>query len=298
MTSKIKCPGGCNSQINLKFKSQNNINLDNLNVRCTADDHVKPNLFKCDNCNLIFSEFINSNFLEKYTKVVDEKYVEQSIYKEKYFINLFEQIKSEINNSGNVLEIGSYYGVFANVAQKQIKNFHSVELSEHARKYAKENFNIDMVGENPIEYLQKRNNYFDNILMFDVIEHLDNPLDLLEKINESLKENGKFIFTTFDMDSLLPKIMGKNYQWIMPMHKFYFSKKTLNYYLNKNNLRIYKTLYDGRNVSVDYLLYKSKIFFPKFKFFFNFLQKFEFINKRNVNINFLDLKIFFVEKIK
>lgn len=296
MNPKIKCPGGCDSEIILKFKGNDEIDINNLNVRCTIDNHLKPNLYKCCKCNLIFSEFIDLDFIGKYTEVIDEKYIEQSVYKEKYFLNLFEKVKSEINLTGEVLEIGSYYGVFANIAKKKIKNFHSIELSEHARNHAKKKFDLDMKGEDPIDFLQKKRNYFDNILMFDVIEHLDKPFNLLEKINLSLKENGKFIFTTFDMDGIFPKIMGKHYQWIMPMHKFYFSKKTLDLYLKKNNLRIYKTIYDGRNVSIDYLLYKSKIFFPKLKFFFDLLHKFKFITEKNINVNFLDLKIFFVEK--
>ena len=53
----------------------------------------------------------------------------QIIYKQSYFQKLYDKIKSEINFNGNVLEIGSYYGVFSNIANKDIKNFSSIELS-------------------------------------------------------------------------------------------------------------------------------------------------------------------------
>ena len=45
--------------------------------------------------------------------------------------------------------------------------------------------------------------------MFDVIEHLDDPFIFMQKLNGSLKKGGKFIFTTFDMDSLFQKLWGE-----------------------------------------------------------------------------------------
>ena len=112
--------------------------------------------------------------------------------------------------------------------------------------------------------------------MFDVIEHLDDPFIFMQKLNGSLKKGGKFIFTTFDMDSLFPKIMGRNYHWIMPMHKYYFSEKTLSYYLNKNGLKIYKTKNDERDISIKYLFYKLSILLPMFKKFLSILERLTF----------------------
>ena len=68
--------------------------------------------------------------------------------------------------------------------------------------------------------------------MFDVIEHLDDPFIFMQKLNGSLKKGGKFIFTTFDMDSY-----SKNYGEKLSLDNAYaqilFSEKTLSYYLNK-----------------------------------------------------------------
>ena len=296
MVSQLNCPGGCKSITKKKFKRSQKINTDTLKVNCTNDNHEKPALFECNNCNLIFSELANCKFLDKYTDVQDEKYISQIIYKQSYFQKLYEKIKNEINLNGNVLEIGSYYGVFANIANKDIKNFSSIELSMHARDFAKKNYNIDSINQDPIKYLDNKKNFFDCILMFDVIEHLDDPFIFMQKLNSSLKKDGKFIFTTFDMDSLFPKIMGRNYHWIMPMHKYYFSEKTLSYYLNKNGLKIYKTKNDERDISIKYLFYKLSILLPMFKKIFINLGKINFLSKKNIKINFYDLKIFFACK--
>jgi len=74
--------------------------------------------------------------------------------------------------------------------------------------------------------------------MNDVIEHLDNPFEALNLIEKNLGPNGILIFTTLNMDSIVPKIMRSKYHWIMPMHKYYFSNSTLRYFLKANNLII------------------------------------------------------------
>ena len=297
MHAIIECSGGCKNGVKIKYKKKANIELNNLNFNFTNTNHSKPDLFECKSCGLIFSEFIKVDFSSKYQDVNDEKYISQIKYKKIYFENLFKKIENDLNKHGNTLEIGSYYGVCSYIAKQSIKNFYSLELSRRARDYSFNNFNVSSIAINPLDYLENKKNFFDAILMFDVIEHLDNPFEFIEKLSLSLKKNGKFIFTTFDMNSFLPKIMKQHYHWIMPMHKYYFSKKTLEFYFNKNSLKIYKVLNDDRTISVEYLFYKLKILFPKFRSIFNNLSKNQTLLKKNIKINLFDLKIFFVEKI-
>ena len=54
------------------------------------------------------------------------------------------------------------------------------------------------------------------------------------------------------MDSFIARILGYNYQWIMPMHLYYFSRKTLKKILQDNNLKIVKIKQDVHIVSLKY----------------------------------------------
>ena len=45
--------------------------------------------------------------------------------------------------------------------------------------------------------------------MSDVIEHLDDPFITLNLIEKNLNPNGILIFTTFNMDAFVPRIMGR-----------------------------------------------------------------------------------------
>ena len=134
--------------------------------------------------------------------------------------------------------------------------------------------------------------------MNDVIEHLDNPFKALSLIEKNLEPNGLLIFTTFNIDAIIPKIMRGKYYWIMPMHKFYFSNSTLRYFLKTNNMDIFKIKSDTRLISVEYLLFKLCILIPKINFIFKFLLKFNFLKKITTKINLLDLNIYFAKKLK
>ena len=270
---------------------------DDLDVRCTSEIHEKPTLHKCKKCKLIFSEYIKSNFEKSYTTVEDQKYIQQIPFKKKYFELLLSKIIPYLNISYNVLEIGSYYGVLGNVIKPHVKNYTGLELSKHAAEYSKKNFKLNVISESLNKFLDQ-NVLFDVIIMSDVIEHLDDPFITLNLIEKNLNPNGILIFTTFNMDALVPRIMGRKYHWIMPMHKFYFSNTTLRYFLNKNNMDIFKIKKDTRLISIEYLLYKLCILISKIDFIFKFFLKFNFLKKITIRINLYDLNIYFVEKIK
>ena len=89
-----------------------------------------------------------------------------------------------------------------------------------------EKYNLNILTYNAGEYLKTSNN-FDIIVMYDVIEHLDNPFQVLNDISKKLNPNGILIFTTMNMDAFVPKLMGRRYPWIIFMHKFYFTNKSI-----------------------------------------------------------------------
>ena len=289
------CPCTNKKESSVLYQSDHKNNK--IDVKCTSTIHDKPTLYKCSKCSLIFSEYLNYSFENAYAKVEDEKYIQQIPFKKKYFELLLSKIIPCLDISYNVLEIGSYYGVLGNVIKPHVKNYTGLELSKHAAEYSKKNFKLNVISESLNKFLEQ-NVLFDVIIMSDVIEHLDDPFITLNLIEKNLNPNGILIFTTFNMDAFVPRIMGRKYHWIMPMHKFYFSNTTLRYFLNKNNMDIFKIKKDTRLISIEYLLYKFCILISKIDFIFKFFLKFNFLKKITIRINLYDLNIYFVKKIK
>jgi len=292
------CPCSDNKDSFVLYRSNHKKNKNYVkDVKCMSEIHYKPTLYKCEKCNLIFSEYINSNLEDAYSNVEDERYIQQIPYKKKNFELLFSKISSFLNNNHKVLEIGSYYGILGSIIKPHVKNYTGVELSRHASEYSKKNYNLNVINESLDKFLRK-NILFDVIIMSDVIEHLDNPFNVLSLIEKNLEPNGIFIFTTMNMDALLPKIMRGKYHWIMPQHKFYFSNSTLRYFLKRNNMDIFKIKNDVRLISVEYLLFKLCVLMPKIDFVFKFFLKFNFLKKIEAKINLFDLNIYFAKKLE
>ena len=292
----MKCPN-CN-HLNKKYLYKyQDYNIKNYDLRCTSLQYQKPNLIKCFKCHLVFSELLNTQFEKFYGDVVDEKYIQSIEFKKRYFKNTFKKIKKYIDKSREVLEIGSYYGVFGSIISPEVKKYKGIELSEHAVKFAKKKYSLDFESKSIDEYLDSVEK-LDVIIMSHVIEHLDHPFKDLRKIRDKMTDGSVFIFSTYNMDSFIAKILGKYYHWIMPMHKFYFSKFFLKKFMDDNGLELIETITDTHTTSLKYFFTKIKAILPFLKFILEPLSNIEFLNKIYFKINLGDLDLYIVKKPK
>ena len=300
ITNNNKCPNHiCDGEIKIKYFS-GNLDYKKINFNCTTDTYVKPSIYECVKCKIIFSELIfkmNKKQIEKtYKDVADDKYISQIKFKKYYFEKLINKISKFINKDTNVLEIGSYYGVLGSVLKDKVNKYSGLELSSHGSNYARKNYNLNIYNET-IENHLKKNIKYDLIIMADVIEHFNDPFKVLSQVNELLNKNGKLILTTFNIDSFYAKITGKNYHWLIPFHIVFFSNRTLEIFGRNNNLKLVKIINDPRYVSFGYLIEKLILIFPRLSFVFKFFSKIRFLRNFNVKVDLKDLKIYYFEKI-
>ena len=79
-------------------------------------------------------------------------------------------------------------------------------MSKHAAQYSKNAYGLNIENDTLSNFLNK-NLLFDVIIMSDVVEHLDDPFNIFKLIEKNLKPNGVLIFTTFNMDAFIPKLL-------------------------------------------------------------------------------------------
>lgn len=94
---------------------------------------------------------------------------------------------------GKSLELGSFEGEFTWKLKKELGNIECVEASGKAIDKFKKNSSIsDITCHHSLFENFKTDNKYDNIFLTHVLEHIDNPIHLLEKIrNEWLSEDGR-----------------------------------------------------------------------------------------------------------
>jgi len=114
--------------------------------------------------------------------------------------------------------------------------------------------------------------------MWDLIEHLPNPMGSLADVNRVLKPGGILAIMTPNVDSLIAKIWGRKWLlWNRTDHMFFFSPKTLNKMLEKNGFNVVllkKIGLGGKYVSIDFIFSRLiKYYKSLFSFFRNFVNK-------------------------
>lgn len=119
------------------------------------------------------------------------------LYEKWFFAQIkFIQSKVDIFPDRRVLEIGSGFGGFYNMLEKKQKeNYIGIELDEEAVSFANAHFNTKNFLNVSLEDFNKED-LNDYIFAFEVLEHLDNPIESVEKIHSLLKKDGIFIGTS------------------------------------------------------------------------------------------------------
>lgn len=113
----------------------------------------------------------------------------------KWFYSQWEFINTKIviKPKSSILEIGSAFGGFYSFLENT--NYDGIELDKDAVEFANTYFDTKHFVNKSIEDLRE-NKKFDIIFAFEVLEHLENPLSILEKIYRLLKKGGIFCGTS------------------------------------------------------------------------------------------------------
>ena len=251
--------------------------------RCTSMAHRnKPKVVSCLVCGLSYApQRLHDKSLEStYKDVVDAGYIRNKDARIRTFEKSFDKISRFLPlKPGRILEIGSYCGFFGQVAKERGWEYVGIELSSWATKYAQDSMGLDVREGNLTEFIKNYHGEpFDVIVMWDVIEHLQDPIKDLTQAHGLLQKQGLLFFSTIVIDSWFARLLGARWPWIMEMHLFYFSIPTLKLILEKSGFRLeehsnyihyasFRYLLDKISVLVTpllgWLLFPVKILFPK-----------------------------------
>ena len=110
--------------------------------------------------------------------------------------------------------MGAAYGFFLNLA-RQSYDVKRVELSTYASRYAKEKLRLDVFN-GTIQEVNLEPSSFEIVAMWDVVEHLTDPILAINEINRVMKPSGLLALSTPNVGSILAKLQGKNWRLYDP----------------------------------------------------------------------------------
>jgi SAM-dependent methyltransferase len=164
------------------------------------------------------------------------------------------------SKSGNFLDVGSSFGGFLNRAKLLGFQVYGVEVSKYSSDYAIERGIDTFCGtflNNPYP-----DDFFNVITLIEVIEHLENPRDVFQKLYNQLQKNGLLVIQTANFEGQQAKSSGSDYHYYLPGHLYYYSKSILERILLK--LGFSKTImYYGVDFPLISKLLKSRGSFQK-----------------------------------
>ena len=182
---------------------------------------------RCRNCHLTYVNPIevNGKISEDYSR---RKSSDASIIS----CSRLKAAKSQVQLIGkhslgvNLLDIGCGEGFFLFTASKMGHIVRGVELSCDAVEYARREFNLD-VEARPFEEVEYPAGYFDIVTLWQVLEHVPQPLVMLRKVHRILKSGGILAVTTPDFGGILARILGRRWWNIRKLHVNQFTDTTL-----------------------------------------------------------------------
>ena len=210
-----------------------------------------PGLIQCIHCDFITantsltSEDIRLLYGAQYFS--GEEYADYIGDKKVIQKNLSNWLKliRKYKQSGILIEIGSAYGFFLEIASKHFQ-VSGYEVSESAATYSNDVINVRTYNTDFLDDTEIPANSVDLAVMWDVIEHLPDPAAIIQKLQYILKPNGHLFITTGDIDSKLAKSQGSKWRMIHPpSHLQYFSKTTLTKLLNSKGFEVIDVKYPG-----------------------------------------------------
>jgi SAM-dependent methyltransferase len=155
---------------------------------------------------------------------------------------------------GKLLELGCATGLFLDEARTKFTTA-GVEISDHARDACTRR-GLDVVREATPEFLDSRGP-FDAAVLLDVIEHLADPADILERLHGALRPGAQLLITTGDYGSLLSRTMGKRWRLMTPpQHLWFFSPQTLSALLARHGFRVHTVEHPWKLVPVALVAYQ------------------------------------------
>ncbi|MFC3096484.1 class I SAM-dependent methyltransferase [Alteraurantiacibacter palmitatis] len=155
-----------------------------------------------------------------------------------------------------LLDIGCSNGLFLDEARKAGYDAHGAELSPETSAFARTHFGLP-VHSGDWRDAGYADGSFDVVTLFDVIEHLTDPMTELREVRRLLKPGGLLLQSTPDIDGLFPRLSYKVAKAIdywphpePPWHLFQFSTRTLSAMTQKAGYAVARA--DRTMIGLDY----------------------------------------------
>ena len=221
----------------------------------------KFRVVRCKKCSLMY---INPRLTKKESHALYNKniispmqYYEETRHEDRItFKERLKKIEKRVRGK-RMLDIGCNTGTFLGVAKEAGWGCYGVDVNKGVRKECEKKGISFFHG--TLDTIKFKKNFFDVIIMNDLIEHVHDPRKLLQQARKILKQEGIIFMVTPDAESYAARFLKRRWPHLKPNeHLMYFSKRTLKKLLKEEGFTIVRMNHIGRWRRVETIVHKGR----------------------------------------
>ena len=218
-------------------------------------------LYCCLTCELMFVHPIPKNLSDVYGKEYFKKEAGNTFHgytdydKDKEPMrSVFEKYLARAEKlvlGRRVFDVGAATGYVLDIAKRRGWQTFGSELSDYAGRVAMSRGHSMTIGS-----LTSTSSLptVDLVMMWDVLEHVDEPRAYITAVNHMLTEKGILMISTPDKNSMWSRMMGMRWHLIVPPeHVYYYSPKNMRALLSECGFEILEIAKPSKRFSVSYI---------------------------------------------
>jgi 2-polyprenyl-3-methyl-5-hydroxy-6-metoxy-1,4-benzoquinol methylase len=223
------------------------------------------------------AKIYDASYFAHYQNTVDPQIV-RAMKRATYKRQLRKLVAQESNGGPRrLLDCGAATGYLCELAQELGWNPFAIEISEFGAESCAKLLGSERVYRGEVEaakFPANAEGRFEAITMFDFIEHVRNPLRVLEWARQRLVPGGSLLLTTPRTESISWRLMGRQwFHYTSREHLWFFSPESMKRLLRQSGLSSVRVWPLPKAVTVGYALAHygretshSKIFSPPSRF--------------------------------
>jgi len=237
---------------------------------------------KCKECGLVYvNPRINKNKIEefystgRFTFMFTNLYIPSAKYRQEVLYNERLDFIEQYIPNGRLLDVGSAAGHFVESAMKRGWDTYGIEVGNVGADFAKEKLNLKNIYNMTIDEAQFENDFFDVVTVWDVFEHLTEPLNTAKEIHRIIRKNGMIFVYVPNYNSVERYICEEKCDNIVPdAHLIYYTPDTIKGLLEKAGFKI--VYLETRGIDIDHIIFNLKHYFNK-KYDTKFIEEYKYI---------------------
>jgi len=246
--------------------------------RSSSDESLFEQVVRCTACSLVYlNPRLNSDIIVgSYAEGNDMAFIKQDEMRIRTFTTALRRLRNKhklsLSNESHILDIGCAGGAFLQAAKNLGISGIGLEPNKWMCEYARSTYGID-ARSGTLRDHHFPDETFDLVSLWDVIEHVPSPKDVLEEIQRIVKPGGVLIVNYPDFGSLPAQLLGRKWPFLLSVHLFYYTRKTMRKQLTQAGFHVVDMRMHWQTLELSYVLQRITPYFSIAGYIKTFIEK-------------------------